>query len=123
MKTGYNSHKDDTHGGGEAPRKPHLALKCGNFGDPDSLLAIPPGATIYVIEDPRYAESQLCLILEKVEYENHVFKGLRFRVAHAGPGSTRRLYLTAAWRGEYKSALDADTKGVDAAMKELEDGK
>jgi hypothetical protein len=106
----YTSHRDDTKQGGQAPSQPHLALQTGAIGDPDGLLAIPPGAHLFFIENPRRADTIIEVIMEKVVFENHVFKGIRCVAYTKNAKSTRRLTLTAAWEGEYKSGLNADTQ-------------
>lgn len=116
MKTGYSSHRDDTRGGGTAPAKAHLALQTGAIGDPAGLLAIPPGAHLFIIEDPRRADTIIEVILEKVEFENHVFKGLRCVAYSKSDKTTRRLYLTAAWTGKHVSGLDEQQKATDVQL-------
>lgn len=120
IKTPYTSHRDDTHDGGKAPTKAHMALQTGKIGDPAGLLAIPPGAHLFFIEDPRRADTIIECILEKVVFENHHLKEIRLVAYTRSTKSTRRLHLTAAWSGEYRSALDEDKQAAEAAMRKLE---
>lgn len=106
MKHTYTSHKDPTHGGGTAPRHAHMALQTRAAGEPDWLLAIPEGSHLFFIEDPTKPDTILEVILEKVEFENHIFKGIRAVAYSKSTKTTRRLYLTAAWTGKHVSALD-----------------
>lgn len=121
MKPLYHSHRDDTHQGGLAPISAHLALQTGKVGDPDGILAIPPGAHLFFIEDPRKASTIIECILEKVIFENGHLKEIRLIAYSKDTRTTRRLHLTAAWSGAHKSALD-DTRN-DAAVQTKLDGK
>ncbi len=112
----YTSHRDDKKGGGDAPVRAHMALQTSAIGDPHGLLAIPEGAHLFFIEDPRRADTIIEVILEKVEFENHVFKGIRCLAYSKSLKTTRRLYLTAAWTGKHVSALDKDTEQVKKQM-------
>lgn len=104
----YTSHRDDTKQGGAAPNQAHLALQTGAIGDPAGLLAIPPGAHLFIIENPRRADTIIEVIVSRVVFDNHVFKGIECVAYTKNAKSTRRLFLTAAWDGEYKSALNAE---------------
>ncbi len=110
------SHRNDTHSGGEAPRFAHLA-----HGTLDELTPITgqKGDHLFIIEDPKYAASILEVIIEKVVFENHIFKGIRCVAYSRSLNSTRRLFLTAAWEGDYKSALDSENKKVEQQMDKL----
>lgn len=110
------SHRDDKRGGGEAPVYAHLA-----HGPIDNLcpIAARPGDHLFIIEDPRYAASILEVIVEKVIFENHLFKGIRCVAYSKHMGTKRRLFLTAAWEGDYKSALDQENEKVTQQMDSL----
>lgn len=111
LKHAYTSHRNDTKGGAEAPVYAHMA-----HGAMDNLCPIPNGAHMFFIEDPRRADTIIEAIVEKVEYENHVFKGIRLVAYSKSWKTTRRLYLTAAWSGQHVSALDESMKGTDAQL-------
>lgn len=102
----YHSHRDDTKQGGTAPDHAHMALQTGAIGDPEGLLAIPPGAHLFFIKDPRRASTIIECILEKVVFENDQLKEVRLVAYSRDAKTTRRLHLTAAWSGQHVSALD-----------------
>lgn len=114
------THRNDTHGGGEAPRFAHLA-----HGTIDELCPITgkAGDHLFIIEDPKYAASIIEVIIEKVIFENHIFKGIRCVAYSKAQNSTRRLFLTAAWEGDYKSALDQENTKVEGQMDNLKPTK
>lgn len=114
------SHRNDTHGGGEAPRHAHLA-----HGKIAELCPIGAhqGDHLFIIEDPKYAASIIEVIVEKVIFENHIFKGIRCVAYSQATNSTRRLFLTAAWEGDYRSALDQQNTKVEKQMDSLHPGK
>lgn len=104
-------------GEGRAPMQAHMALQTGSLdGDPDSLLAIPKGATLFFIEDPKIPHTIIQCVLHKVVYENHQFKGLELYAVTSSDKSTRKLYLTAAWVGEFRSSTEAAHKAADAEI-------
>lgn len=105
------------HGEQEAPHRAHMALQTGAIdGDPESLIAIPEGSHLFFIEDPRYAQTIIEVILEKVIYENHIFKGIRC-YARGSDGKTRKLHMMAAWTGEFKSMTESAHKAADEEIK------
>ena len=55
---------------GDAPTQPHLALW---FGDDGSWMAIPPGATIAIIEDPERSDKIFPMVLAKVSLKKIIF--------------------------------------------------
>lgn len=112
----YISHRDDTHQGGTAPTHAHMALQTGKVGDPAGILQIPEGSHIFIIENPRKANTIFELILEKVVFDNGVPKELRFVAYTKNWKSTRRVVFHANWMGEYQSGLDADQQGAKARM-------
>lgn len=119
IKFPYHSHRNDQHSGDKAPVTAHMALKTGALNDPSAILPIPVGSHLFFIEDPRRANTIIEVILKKVIYENHVFKGIEAVAMSGNWASTRRLFLTAAWDGEYKSALTKDEHAIQAKL----DGK
>ncbi len=112
----YHSHRNDEHSGGEAPTQAHMALQTGKIGDPDALLAIPEGAHIFFISDPRRADGITECILQKVVYENYILKEIRLVAFSRSAKSTRRLVLRATWDGEYKSGLENDHAALDKKL-------
>lgn len=57
--------------GGQAPKVPHLGVLTDESGE---LLAIPPGAIMYIIEDPTNIEKIFPMALLKVNRREIVFK-------------------------------------------------
>lgn len=109
----YGSQRNDQRSGGNAPTQAHMALQTGQVGDADGLLAIPPGAHVFFISDPRRADGVTECILEKVVFENQVLKEVRLVAYTRNTKSTRRLTLRATWEGDYKSAVNPDQQGND----------
>lgn len=68
---------------GRAPEQPHLGLLTGKGGE---TIAIPPGATMYLIMNPRHIDGVLPMILTKVTW-----KHLEFACACGQPHCTRRF--------------------------------
>lgn len=122
MKPVYSSHRDDQHGGGQAPTKAHMALQTGQVGDADGILAIPPGAHLFFISDPRRADGIMECILEKLVFDGVVLKEIRLVAYTRNTRSTRRLRLVANWEGKYESLTKDMVKDGQAHMDET-DGK
>lgn len=107
----YSSQRNDERSGGAAPTQAHMALQTSAVGDPAGLLAIPPGAHIFFISDPRRADGITEMILEKVVYDGSVLKEVRLVAFTRSTQSTRRLTLVANWSGQYSSGINPDQKG------------
>lgn len=105
----YISHRDDTKQGGEAPLQPHLGLLTG----PGEITAIPVGAHIFAIENPRRADTITEYLLEKVIYKDHVLTEIRLVAYSKSTKTTRRLRLIASYDGEHVSPLDAETQKAE----------
>lgn len=84
-------HVDDPlHAGPEAPKEPHLGLLIKE----GQTVAIPPGATMFIIMDPSRAEMITPLVLARVSP-----KELTFHCACGDPKCNRIGRFRAVWTG------------------------
>jgi hypothetical protein len=121
----YTSHRDDARKGGEAPPRPHLAVRVRD----DQILAIPEGTHLFLIRDPRKLNGVFEVIFERLKFENDIPKEIHFVVPSNDPTSTRKAIATLAWHGDYKSWVRRETEraaeqardGVDAPPDETDE--
>lgn len=106
VKSYYQSQRDDTHRGGTAPPEPHMVLKVGG----EQWLAIPPGARMAIVADPRRIDGFFEVVFEKVKLKQGVPVELHFKVPSDKPNSTRKMIATIAWLGLYDSWMESDTR-------------
>lgn len=98
--------KDEKYGGlgieGRGPSGAHLALVTNISG---AATAIPPGALMYLVEDPRDINKIFPLVLADVDH-----KHLRFRCGCGKKGCTRTVVFKALWKG-YHPPPEHNTAG------------
>lgn len=81
---------------GQAPLGPHLCLLVNQSGE---VLAIPPGALLYIVEDPKRPDKIYPLVLVKVSR-----KTLDFKAYSSDARSTRMVRFEAKWSGKYMAS-------------------
>lgn len=81
---------------GEPPSEPHLGVLTGSDGQ---MMAIPVGAMMYIVEDPKRADKVTPLILMKVS-----LTALWFACACGQKDCTRRFRFTMKAEGHHPPA-------------------
>ena len=94
--------------GGEAPSGPHLGLLQNEAGE---VLAIPRGAVLYIIEDPKRPDKIYPLVLMGVSR-----KELTFKAYTNDARSTRIVRFKAEWSGKFM----ATSRDIERAKKQRE---
>ena len=78
---------------GEPPSEPHLGILTDESGD---VTAIPPGAILYLIENPAKYDGVIPLVLLKVSR-----KRLTMRCGCGKKGCSRQVKFEAKWTGTH----------------------
>lgn len=88
---------------GEPPKDPHLGILTDESGE---ATAIPPGALMYIIENPAKPDGVIPLILMKVSR-----KRLTFKCGCNKPDCTRMVKFEGKWTGFHPSSEDQHVTG------------
>jgi hypothetical protein len=103
---------NDIGGEVEAPRGAHLALQLAD----GEVLAIPVGATMFIIEDPLRPEKIFPVILAAVHHNKLTF------FAHSlNSKSTRRIDFVASVKGQFLSSQRDQQRATEKARERVRD--